>query len=319
MDVSDSVSNVLFHRDFHGLTGGHLKVWHYFNHINSTKNYQAQVYFTPDSCWQENPWESVKHLVLDVWEPAKADILFLAGMDWLALAPSARQQPPCPVINLIQHVRHANPNNPLFEFLSYPATRICVSQEVAHAISSTGRVNGTVFVIPNGIDFSVLDKTENARLIDLLIVGYKQRLIAKKVAENLKVAGYHPIVLLEQLPRAEYLKLIASANVTLFLPNPTEGFYLPALEGMALGTLVICPDCVGNREFCNDNDNCLFPVYSIEALLCSVGMAACMKDHAKQSMLQSARQTVKCYDMQREESAFRRILGYVGGARTQDG
>ena len=36
--------------------------------------------------------------------------------------------------------------------------------------------------------------------------------------------------------------------MTLFLPNQREGVYIPGLEGMALGTLVVCPDCVGNRS-----------------------------------------------------------------------
>ena len=43
---------------------------------------------------------------------------------------------------------------------------------------------------------------------------------------------------------------MARARVTVLVPNPKEGFYLPALEAMALGTIVVCPDCVGNRSFC---------------------------------------------------------------------
>ena len=50
---------------------------------------------------------------------------------------------------------------------------------------------------------------------------------------------------------------MARARVTLYLPNRLEGFYIPALEGMALGTLVVCPDSVGNRSYCRDGENCL--------------------------------------------------------------
>jgi len=52
-----------------------------------------------------------------------------------------------------------------------------------------------------------------------------------------------------------------------FLPNQKEGegFYLPALEGMAVGTLVIFPDCIGNRSFCLSGYNCFRPDYTTES------------------------------------------------------
>jgi glycosyltransferase involved in cell wall biosynthesis len=45
------------------------------------------------------------------------------------------------------------------------------------------------------------------------------------------------------------------------LPHPTEGFYLPALEAMAMGVAVVTADCVGNRGFCRDGESCLMPAY----------------------------------------------------------
>ena len=70
-------------------------------------------------------------------------------------------------------------------------------------------------------------------------------------------------MLTEHVPRDEFLDAMRRARVTLFLPNEEEGFYLPALEGMALGTIVVCPDCVGNRSFCLPGVNAFRPDYRL--------------------------------------------------------
>ncbi len=36
-----------------------------------------------------------------------------------------------------------------------------------------------------------------------------------------------------------------------------EGFCLPPLEAMAVGTAVVTTDAHGNRDFCRDGENCL--------------------------------------------------------------
>ena len=95
------------------------------------------------------------HLWLDLtglvnqYDPSSADVLFLAGMDWRALEAHPGIEERIPVINLIQHIRHSDPNQELYTFLSRRATRICVSQEVAKAITETGRCNGPVHSIEN--------------------------------------------------------------------------------------------------------------------------------------------------------------------------
>ena len=63
------------------------------------------------------------------------------------------------------------------------------------------------------------------------------------------------------MSRDDFLDSMRRARVTLFLPNEEEGFYLPALEGMALGTIVVCPDCVGNRSFCLPGVNAFRPAF----------------------------------------------------------
>jgi hypothetical protein len=259
------MQRVLFYRDFRRFTGGHLKVWHYFDHVRSSPAHTAHVAFTPESVWDaSNPWGGARDAVVERPERFRADVLFLAGLDWRRIGPWARRRPRVPVINLVQHVRHAEPDDPRYRFLHHRAVRICVSPEVARAIEGTGRVNGPVLTIPDGLDLDELPAPAPpaGRDIDLLVVATKQRERGAALFPRLERPGRRVHLLADRVARPELLASMNRARVTLFLPRPTEGFYLPALEGMALGTVVVCPDCVGNRSFCLPGVNALRPAYT---------------------------------------------------------
>ena len=259
---------VLFHRDFRGPTGGHLKLWDYFCHVQNIAGYQAQIFFSPDSTWdQTNPWLPIRENVLDKWQPERAGIWFLAGMDWNVLTAEQRARPAVPVINLIQGVRHADPQHPLYEFLRYPAVRVCVSHPVAEALAASGRVNGPIRVIENGIDRSRWSspKPWGQRAHDVLICGYKQPSLCAELASRLS-RDLNVRLLTSFEPRNQFLDSLADARVAVCLPSKEEGFYLPALEAMIQGALVVCPDCIGNRNFCQDGRTCWVPAWSVDAL-----------------------------------------------------
>lgn len=215
-----------------------------------------------------NPWFAAKERFQSDWQPERADALFVGGTDW----PAVPDQCTVPVINLIQGLGHADPNDPRYAFLQRHAMRICVSKEVEKAITATGCVNGPIFTIPAGLDRSLLPKPAAERNIPILIAGLKQPALAQKLDAELTRHGVESHCLKSAVPRVEFLHLLGRALVTVFLPHDNEGFYLPALEGMAMGTFVICPDCRGNREFCSDGINCLMPDYNPATLL-----AACLQ------------------------------------------
>ena len=359
MKSKKSMGRVLFYRDFHGFTGGHLKVWNYFNHTLQSKNYQPYISFTPNSVWDStNPWslfpekvivgknpphsvgeifnsshqvigESSRHSAREILHsPEKViqncsnptgDILFLAGLDWLRLPEKIRHNSPVPIINLIQGFRHANPDHPCYQFLQYPAIRICVSQEIKAAIAATDQPKGEIFVIPNGIDlekFSTLaaddrSKSLNPRQINqMTIVGLKQPQLSQQLKSQLQEA--FPEIQMQIidtfLPRHEFIQCLRESPITIFLPLATEGFYLPALEGMAAGTLVICPDCVGNRSFCLDNWNCWRPEYKLGSIFRAVEQALTSDLNQRQEIQHHAQITVAKHDLIAERRAFLEIL-----------
>src|SRR5207244_4510983 len=102
--------SVLFRRNYRAFSGGHLKVWDYFQHVAHCPGFVPEIYFDPASLWDHtNLWLNESTRIRANWAPADADVLFLAGMDWEALPVAERRSFPKPVINLVQHVRHADP------------------------------------------------------------------------------------------------------------------------------------------------------------------------------------------------------------------
>ncbi|MFZ4462636.1 MAG: glycosyltransferase [Bacteroidales bacterium] len=303
---------IYFYRKFNRFTGGHLKVWDYFNHTKLAGNYLPYIYLESGGDVSEiNPWLSSTQNQLPEWSPLEADVLFLAGMDWFTLPYPERRNWPKPIINLIQGFRHSVPDTLLFECLSNHAIRICVSQEVANSILATGRVNGPVFTIPNGIDYSQISdlyQPDCKKDIDILIVGLKNPKIAEELEALCLNLPIKAVCLLEQIPRPEFLKTMANSLITVFLPGVLEGFYLPALEGMSVGTFVICPDCIGNLSYCQNMHNCRMPEYSAQNIFEAVSNTLNMSTLSRNQILQNANQTVKKHFIEYEQLAFTSIL-----------
>ncbi|MFO7640201.1 MAG: glycosyltransferase family 1 protein [Candidatus Competibacteraceae bacterium] len=305
-----TIRRVLCYRDYRGFTGGHLKVRDYLRHLAAAPAFQPELYLTPDSVTDAaDLWTDPAIPRVACWQPAKADVLFLAGLDWRALTETEREQPRRPVLNLIQHPRHADPADPRHAFLHHRAIRIAVSPEVGAALR--GRVNGPLFTIPNGLDLASLPRpmaTWEERPIELLIAGLKRPALARQFAAALS-QDTTVRCLTDALPRAAFLEQLGSARITVFLPHATEGFYLPALEGMALGTLVICPDCVANRLFCRDAENCLMPADARPpTLLAAVARARRLSPSQRSRLLAAARRTAEEYDIALERQRFHALL-----------
>jgi hypothetical protein len=80
---------------------------------------------------------------------------------------------------------------------------------------------------------------------------------------------------------------------------------------MALGTIVICPDCVGNRSFCLSGYNCFRPNYTIEEILEETQVALRFSTIEWNEMLLNARLTASKHNMAKEGKSFLEILENV--------
>jgi glycosyltransferase involved in cell wall biosynthesis len=300
---------VLFHRKYRRFHGGHLKVWHYFNHVLATPGYDARVLFDANSNWDDsNPWNGARERVIASREGVVPDVLFVAGRDWQRLTGLGLLDRDIPILNLIQHVRHAAEWSIQSQYLNNKAIRICVSPEVEDAMIAAGSRGPTV-VIPNGVAIPVIDAgIAEARPVDLLVAGLKQPVLAARVADALASPDLAMEVLTEHVDQATFFAAMRRARVTLLLPNEEEGFYLPAIEGMALGTVVVCPDCVGNRSFCLPGVNAFRPDFRFEDIVEAARAALVLPEVERRQLLANARETASGHSLAAEREAFGRVL-----------
>jgi hypothetical protein len=300
------VSLVVFHRDFRGFFGGHLKVWDYFNHVRSSSRHEARIWFSPETTFGAgNPWagDTYARPPADGETP---DVLVLEGRDWLAVSEASLDRP---VINLIQSPKHARPDGPRYTFLRNRAVRICVSPEVADAILGTGIVNGPVLTIPAAIDHSALPEAapDEARSEEIVVLATKQPDLGRAVATRL--SRRTRVVLVDApVPRMDLLRLFARAQTAVLLPRRREGVYLPALEAMALRCSVVCPDCLGNRSFCRAGETCLQPSLTEDAVVAAAEDAFGLESVTRREVLDRAQAVARERDLPVERTAFLTVL-----------
>jgi glycosyltransferase involved in cell wall biosynthesis len=274
------------------------------------------VRFSEESVWDAtNPWNDARDAVVGAGEDFDFDVVFLSGTDWRRVIPEEqRPRYSKPVINLIQHVRHADEDDPLGRhmLLRHSAIRICVSAEVEQAILGTGRVRGPVFTIPDAIDVSGVRSLAGAgpRDLEVVVAANKQPAMGRSIAARLRAAGHDVELVDTRIRREEMIGLMGRARVTVFVPNPTEGFYLPAIESMAAGALVVCPDCIGNRSYCLDGKNSLRPAYDEDAIVAAAERAL-GDEELRERLTGAAGITADAHDLQVERRAFLEILDRV--------
>ena len=266
----DRARTVWFYRDYLRLAGGHVKHSHYFDHVLRMPGFAPRITFSAEPSNESQArerqrlWPAGDGVAAERWEPKDRDVLFLAGVDWRYVNRSALDALSNPRINLVQGVRHARVDMEHYRFLSERAIRICVSREVADAITATGRTNGPVLTIPNGIDVAPFESNGDGspvgfdeRRRPVTIIGYKRPDLARGLSDRLDEARIPHLLVSEFLDRSAFLALLGESRIVVCLPLEREGFYLPALEAMASGCLVVTLDCIGNRGFCRHEESCL--------------------------------------------------------------
>jgi hypothetical protein len=306
---------VLFHRDFRKFQGGHMKVFHYFQHIRSSPDYEARVRFSRESTWDEtNPWWSMPDAVIapdDALPPA--DLLFAAGLDWEALERDgqlADDGPGTPVVNLMQDFRALYPVSPLQKYLGRHAIRICVSEQLQETVENSGLVNGPVLTVPVGLDHDSLPtpRALDERDIDAVVVAIKDPTLGGSVTERLRKGGANVMLIEQTTPRHELLDAIGRARVAVHIPALIEGAYLPALESMALETVVVCPDVIGNRSFCRDGDTCFVPRRDARAIARATRSALRAEPHELEPMLTAGREEARSRSLSAERERLLEVL-----------
>lgn len=316
---------VLFHRSWTkpvgGTSGGQLKVRDAFEHIKTSDRFYPAVYFGSETVWFDNPgnhWLPYRDEAVSEWKIQPTDIIFFAGKDWKILTREEAMAPRVPIINIAQP-RHTDPNDPRHYALKYPAIRIAKSSIGKKILEDFG-VNGPVYLIPDAIDFSHLPAPNPNPDLDFLIVGLKNPEMASSLQRKLRIRNFwrrpkwnFEVQFPPKLPtRDDFLHLVNRARIVVFLPLPesrgSEGFYLPALEAMAMRKFVICPYAVGNIDFCIPDKTCLQPAYTAKAIYAAIQQAMQMDEAKRNKIIDAGKKISENHDIKLERERLLNLL-----------
>jgi glycosyltransferase involved in cell wall biosynthesis len=78
--------------------------------------------------------------------------------------------------------------------------------------------------------------------------------------------GAEPGMRYVERPSDEEVNALLNEATVFVQTSIHEGFCLPPLESMATGGAVVCTDAHGNRDFCEDGENCLIPEPTVAAV-----------------------------------------------------
>lgn len=171
------------------------------------------------------------------------------------------------IIHLVQGTHHANPrwlNGFAYRLLSQPMTRIMITDQVLEATKDLVNPTSITRLIIEGHDWEFFHRARTGGLAPPIQVAYTtwKSKVGDRVAAELedddtfvfrRVSGETDWQTLRELYHW--------CDVFLASPRPQEGLYLPGLEALAAGAILVTPDVEGNRAYCDFDKNCLEVAY----------------------------------------------------------
>jgi hypothetical protein len=169
------------------------------------------------------------------------------------------------VIFIVQNVRWANPtftNGYALRLLSRPMARIMTNDVVLEAVKPYLNASSMTEVILLGNDSSFFAKERSGGFGTPVKVGYTtwKSDVGDSVAELLGKSDpgvFEFRAIRNPVGWDELRALYHWSDVFLATPLVEEGFYMPGLEAMAAGAVVISSDAGGNRAYCDFGENCI--------------------------------------------------------------
>ncbi len=298
------MTNISFHRKFTAYTGGHQKVLDYLQHTLAYEGVKCHLYL------QNESREDCIFSKLDKvdyqsnYDPSMAELVFLAGLDWRAYLPYLNEAQT--KINLIQHLRHADPTSEQFYFLQHKAIRICVSEAVRDAIAPFA--NGPCIYVPMGHTFPSIQKKQ---FCDLYVLAKKRPGIGRRIKAWGESKGLSVILHDELQPKQNVFEAMSGAKLTVLLPNKTEGFYLPGIEAAFYSEKVLMTDCIANREYANISSNLRLCDFSLDSIIAALE-EFCFSSELYSNFLEKTNVIRQKYSLEDERKQFHSLLSSLG-------
>lgn len=175
------------------------------------------------------------------------------------------------IIHIVQNVRHITPlwegGQPL-RLLSRPMARISTNQIVHDAVAPHTEQRSLHRIIPLGHDLGYFHRDRTGGLGHPLRVAYTtwKSDLGDRVAAAVGHGDFEFRAVRDNVTWEDLRSLYHWADVFLCCPNAEEGFYMPGLEAMEAGAMVVTPDVGGNMAYCRPDENCvLVPFEDVQA------------------------------------------------------
>jgi Glycosyl transferases group 1 len=255
--------------------GGVVKVFDYVNHaislgyepvIASPESYEPGLpLFRIPRFSGISPHNGVRFTDLDKVAVGPHDLAFLSWpTHYEILEPRlSRWTRHEQVIFIVQNVRWANPSftdGYALRLLSRPMARIMTNDVVLEAVKPYLNPSSLSEVILLGNESSFFAKERTGGLGEPVRVGYTtwKSGVGDEVAQLLADdPGFEFRAIRDPVGWQELRDLYHWSDVFLATPLVEEGFYMPGLEAMAAGAVVISSDAGGNRAYCRFGENCI--------------------------------------------------------------
>lgn len=220
------------------------------------------------------------------------------------------------LIHLIQGTRHANPswNGGLhYRLLHRPMSRITVTEQVAESIRPHVNMRFAHHVILEGHDMAYFregapDRMPHGRPLRVLYTNWKSDLggrVAELLSDNssLTFDAINTECTWDELRRRYH-----AADIFLCTPGPEEGFYLPGLEAMAAGCVVVSSFVGGNEAYMVEGVNCIRVPHD-DADAHAAALLELANDRSRhRSLIAAGMETVANHTLERERDEFIDLL-----------
>lgn len=219
------------------------------------------------------------------------------------------------VIHVIQNVRHVNPlwlAGSATRLLTRPMARISINTIVADLIQPWLDPRALHRVINIGHDVDHFTQARSGGLGQPLKVAYTtwKSDIGDRVAHRLADdPGFEFRAIRETVDWGPLRELYSWADVFLCSPAAEEGMYLPGIEAMASGALVVTPDVGGNMSYARPGENCLLVGYEdVESYAAALEELTGFGDDAVAAFRHSGWERAKSHQLPSEAAEFAAFL-----------
>lgn len=309
------MKTVLFYQHFgmkNVVRGAHHKTYDFYHHIRGFSGYKPIIFFDKTSLWEANiPWFPMfdKMPTLDDLR-GEPDILFLnSGKDWIKYSANRKILENTPIVSPVNNFRAVNSKHKSFRFLNRKAIRLCPSLELYEAVRQHPNTNGQTIYLPNGVGITEeAEQLKKNKQIDVLVVGNKNPDMAKLIGNKVNKTNLKIDIIDKWISKEEFQKKLALSRISVHCPKAIEEHYIPGVEAMMLDSLVIIPDCVGNRSYSIDKKTCLLSSYDLTGLTAALSTVLEMSDDERNIILRNARESSKVFEIQKEKEQLLKIL-----------